>query len=413
MSTFFPLFLQKNRMLCAALIVVALTGVGHAEEPWTFERVIHQAASHPSILSKYSSEEAAKAELEGAEWQRFPIPSVEAGKDSHGYNTATIRLEQPLWTGGRITAGIDAADARLNAAKSGVGESQEEILLRIIAAYVEATRQQSRQEVMIKQVRRHESLLGMITRRVATEASPSVDQDLAQSRMHLAINELSLVTQQQNKALTLLSELVGEPVAKLTPVKVDGTNLPADREAMLADAMAQSPTLTRMRMEENAASADVDSKRSVFWPQLAARYENTSGTLSDERVMMVLSSQIGAGLTASSGVKSAQAKQRALQLSRNGYLRDLRSTLNVDWDELIAARLRLHHAELSKSGASEVFDSYTRQYTIGRKTWLDVMNAVREDTQAELAVFDAQSEINSAMLRIQVRTNRLKMNPVK
>ncbi|MBF0462736.1 MAG: TolC family protein [Magnetococcales bacterium] len=388
-------------------------------EPWTLKRVIQKAGSYPAIRSKQAAKEAAKADLEGAEWQRYPTPGVQLGRDSHGANTTTLSLEQPLWTGGRITAAIDAAEARHGAAGEGINESQQEILLRVIAAYVEATREHSRQEILIKQVRRQERLLEMIARRVQTEASPTVDRELAETRMHLAVTELSVGTQAYNNAMTMLSELAGEPVTQPMPVVVDAANLPPNQDTLLTEAVAQSPTLARMKMEENAARADVDSKRSVFWPQVVARYESTTSPASlgsdlqvhDSRMLMMLSSQVGAGLSNVSGLQSAQSRLRSLELDRESTVRDLRTSLNMDWDTLVAARLRLRHAELSRSGTAEVFDSYTRQYVIGRKSWLDVMNAVREDIQAELAVEDTQAEINVATLRIQTRTNRLRMDP--
>jgi adhesin transport system outer membrane protein len=54
----------------------------------------------------------------------------------------------------------------------------------------------------------------------------------------------------------------------------------------------------------------------------------------------------------------------------------------------------------------EVSDSYARQYTTGRKTWIDVLNAVRETTQAELAMVDAAAQADAASLRLRLRTGQ-------
>ena len=54
--------------------------------------------------------------------------------------------------------------------------------------------------------------------------------------------------------------------------------------------------------------------------------------------------------------------------------------------------------------SSEVFDSYARQYVIGRKSWIDVLNAVRETMTARFTLADARSQAFAAGLRLQVQT---------
>jgi adhesin transport system outer membrane protein len=61
--------------------------------------------------------------------------------------------------------------------------------------------------------------------------------------------------------------------------------------------------------------------------------------------------------------------------------------------------------------AKEVFESYTRQYTAGRKTWLDVMNTVRESTQSDVAVTDAGTQAAAASLRLKLASGNLKELP--
>jgi len=54
-----------------------------------------------------------------------------------------------------------------------------------------------------------------------------------------------------------------------------------------------------------------------------------------------------------------------------------------------------------------VFESFTQQFTTGRKTWIDVMNAVREFTLAEFAVADAEAQFAGAALRLGIVTGTL------
>jgi adhesin transport system outer membrane protein len=134
------------------------------------------------------------------------------------------------------------------------------------------------------------------------------------------------------------------------------------------------------------------------------RFERDFGGLSDSRVMLVLEASPGAGLSAGTDVSAARSRQRAVEFSREGALRDLQERVGVDWNEFSHARERKENAELSKKTSERVFESFTQQFTTGRKTWIDVLNAAREFTQAEFAVADASAQFVGAALRLGIAT---------
>lgn len=409
-------FKRIPTVLVVALTMTSAGALAQASQPWSFDQIAKQAlATHPAILAKQSNSLAAKAELDGATWQRYPTPSLEFGTDNNGTNTTLFRVQQPIWAGGRINAGIDAAQSRHQASETAINETRQDILLRVIAGFVEALRQQSRQDTLANGVRQHERLLGLITRRVEGEASPRIDRELAQSRLYQANNDLSSVVQALSNALTQLSQLAGKTIGKVIPLEVDGLKGPESKESAIEQAIAVSPTLRRLSHEEQAAQADVVSKRASYKPQISVRFENTyaSAPLSGvpafttNRLLLVAEMQTGAGLSALSGVEAAIARQEATRLQRETALRDVRERVSMDWDELVAARTRLDNAKHASRSSKDVYESYTRQYTTGRKTWLDVLNSVRESSQSDVAVADAGAQVTGASLRLRLLTGKL------
>ena len=409
--------LTKTRIGIVLATALLLLGSGAGAQSLTLEQIVRQAlATSPAIRSKRASAGAAKADLEGAVWQRYATPSLEANRDNDGVRTTLLRVQQPLWAGGRIDAGIDAATAREQAAQSAIEEARQDTVLKIIAAYVEATRQQANQETLARGVAQHEELLALIGRRVAQDASPRVDQDLAQSRLYEASNELSTIRQALANALAQLRELAGMPVQQVAPLGQDGSLAQPDSAQLLAQALARSPTLRRLEFEAAAAQAEVELRRASYKPQLSLRLENarSSGPLngvpaySTSRVLLVLEAQTGAGLSALSGLDAALARQDAAQQQREAAVRDLRERLSVDCNEWQFAQERLDNARRASAVASEVHASYTRQYTAGKKGWLDVLNAVRESTQSDMAAANASAQASAAALRLQVLGGNLK-----
>jgi adhesin transport system outer membrane protein len=83
--------------------------------------------------------------------------------------------------------------------------------------------------------------------------------------------------------------------------------------------------------------------------------------------------------------------------------RDLRQTLQSDQEELINTRKRIAALEKAVEGSDLVLASYQRQFQAGRKTWQDLLNAVRELAQNQYALVDARAAMLGAMHRLQVR----------
>lgn len=407
--------MKFKTLVLAALTLMASTA--QAQPIWTFDQVLASTlASNPAMLGKRSAQAAAQAEREGAEWQRYPTFSAEALTQNRSANNgqlgganSALRLEQPLWTGGRITANIDAAGSRLDAAGASLEETRFDLTLKVIAAYTEALRQKARQQHASIGLQEHEKLLGMIRRRVAQDVSSQTDQRLAEARLYQAANDLSLANQGLNNALAQLSALTGKPVAQTSAQGVSEMGVPVGLEAALMQARDWSPVLRRLAYEEEAANSDIALKRSAYMPQLALRLQKNLGQANDSSVMLVLTAQPGAGLSAGSGVDAAIAKREAAHMAREGAEREVRERVTLDWNEWLAVRLRLENASQSRAMSAEVFESYARQYVIGRKTWIDVLNAVREATQTQLALADVQSQSLAASLRLRAQTGTLNM----
>ncbi len=406
----------KGRQLKSISVLACIATLSLAANTWadtlTFDQALQATlSSHPLVEGRRSAQAAAKAEQEGAEWQRYPTPSVEANTDSGGQNASVFRLDQPVWSGGRITAGIDAAVSRLDAANAAISETRQELALRVNAASSEALRLRARQIHAQASVGEHEKLLAMIRRRVLQEVSPIADQRLAESRLYSTVNELSVTVQGVQNALTQLGQLTGQTVTDIEPTSFSNAarpdGLPADMAQAIERALAHSPVLRRLGFEAKAADADIDSKRSAYMPQLTVRLESSQGSVSDNRLMLVLQAQPGAGLSARSGVNAALARREASRQAEAAARRDIRQQVTLDWNEWTAARARVDNAEQVRTTSAEVSESYARQYTAGRKTWLDVLNAVREATQAELTLADAKSQMQAAVLRLKVQTGEL------
>ena len=90
---------------------------------------------------------------------------------------------------------------------------------------------------------------------------------------------------------------------------------------------------------------------------------------------------------------AAQRELEALDRTLESQAKSLDSDINVLQSQLKPAQDLL-------SGTSDVVDSYLRQYQIGRKNWLDVLNALREKTQAQYNLADVRSTLQQSQIKM-------------
>jgi adhesin transport system outer membrane protein len=142
-------------------------------------------------------------------------------------------------------------------------------------------------------------------------------------------------------------------------------------------------------------------------PQFAIRAERQYGFDSEDRLLFVMRMQPGAGLSAASAISAAQKRAEEARLAGDEARRALTDQVQSAFVQWQAARNRLDSARESMTLNQSLFESYTRQYVAGRKTWIDVLNAVREVSQTQYAWADARSQVLAAGLNLWILSGDL------
>jgi adhesin transport system outer membrane protein len=176
-------------------------------------------------------------------------------------------------------------------------------------------------------------------------------------------------------------------------------------------ALQYSPELARLQAQEAGAQARIDVSRAALAPQLVLTHERRMGDILDgqarDLTYVALQFQPGAGLSAASGIDAAAERRLALRDAIEATRRQLVRQMRTDWSELSSLRAQAQPVRDLVEATREVVESYLRQYTVGRKSWLDVLNAQREATQALYATADVESSMLLTGLRLQILSGRL------
>lgn len=367
---------------------------------------------YPSIAARRQEFAAAQGALDGARWQRYPSLSVSgAALGSNGAAPSTVSVQQILWSGGRIDGSIAAADSRMTAAAAGTLVEEQIVLERTVAAYVELQRQQARLVASEENVRRHTDLYGLIARRVGQEVSSAADSALATARLAQARAERQQISAAIGNARAALQSLSGEAVRTVVALDAPILGFASVQEA-LAVAENFSPEIARQRSLAAAATSDIDVRKGQLMPTLAARIEHLRNPIvgvnsSTDRALLAFEFQPGAGLSAFSAVREAEARRLAAMSAVEGSRLDLEQKLNAAWIDAQSSATQREPLRILARTNVAIVDSFLRQYRVGRKSWLDVLNAQREAVQALYALADVESQALSGALRVRLVTGAL------
>lgn len=360
------------------------------------------ASQHPSVTVRLNERVAASEALDGARRSLWPSLAAQTSKDAYGKDQITLRLEQPLWTGGRLMAEVAGADANLQVAEAQLMESRMDIMLRAASAYAELGRAQSRQAAARTDLAEHERLHALMQRRIAGQLTSGSDGILVDARLAQARAEQAQWLALATRAQAALEQIVGQPVEAIEPAPPP-SHTPGTLGAVLEAAASYSPTLHRLQAQEEKAASLALSARGQALPQIKLRYDQTrTGQQSVGQTYVALEYQTGAGFNTLSALRQAESLRLAARAEHEAARRDLADTVKADWADLQSLTGQTAALEAQVQATEQVYASFVRQYAVGRKSWLEVLNAQRELTQARYALADVQWGALRTLVKLQL-----------
>lgn len=363
---------------------------------------------HPSIFQARSQLKAQGFELDAANWGRYPALTSEVRSDSQ-FSQSIAKLEQPIWAGGRIDGRIELGQANVRVSQAALQEAELNALNQVGGSFFEMLRLAARLRAANDNVKEHQRLVDMISRRVEAQISPEADVTLAMARLQQARSEQLQMSRQLESARNLLSQWVGPVVGLPTaPQKIDYRAV-TDPEQVAELALEYSAQRQKLQAQMAAASAQIALAKSQTMPTVVAGYQYVlSGPLFASpdrgRAYVGLQFQSGAGLSALAGVQSAVSRQEASEQEMKVLELNLRSQVLTLHNDIENLQSQLTPAQSLEAATAELMASVLRQYQIGKKNWLDVLNAQRERTQAGFNLADVRFSLLQSQLRLLILT---------
>ena len=363
--------------------------------------------TYPSAKAARSALRAAASDVKAAQWLRFPSLSANVASYTQSGNSLVpqVTVDVPLWTAGRIASGIRRAKADEDVSSARYVGASQALALTTAQTYFQIASFTLREQLLADSLKEHNRLVQTMERRVAQEVSPLADLELARSRAAQIEQQYTVTRAQRQTALRVMAELVADPDYDLGPVPFfdRSMDLP-NRDGLEDQAVAYDPEIKRLLAEADVARAERDSVRASIFPQLNAQYSYDE--FNHSRVGLALRAQTLGGLAQFSQVEASRLRVDAALEQARVAEQQLRREVASDIIEYDSSRVRSSISLGASETAAKVSASYMRQFIAGRRSWLDVMNALREAVNAQIDRADSEVSAMASAVRLLLVSGR-------
>jgi len=370
--------------------------------------------THPLVGSARASQEATTEGINAAKLNLLPTPSVSSGYDRDNDFVSEMIVRQPLWTGGKLTADVNQAIFDDKAAVEYIYEQQNLVAKTTIDAWQSYIQAVATQSVHVENLKELNDFEAMMQRRVGQGVSARIELDLVTNRILQEQTSYQAAVEQQRIAAARLEQIIGQPLSQMNVTSIP--NLKAlvnqakqqsvDFERMAFDrAGFYNPTVVKEHFQIESAKQGVEAQQAARYPTIYAQYEHAyyhEDNENDGKFSVGLSYAPGAGFSNFALARASQAEVNSLVQNQEAARRNVIENIQVQYQQFVSAKDRETSLVAAVAGAQIVVSSYRRQFIAGRKSWLEVLNAVREHNDYQVQLVQTRAEMLGAFYSLQV-----------
>lgn len=429
--------LHYLRTTVCALLFTVTTCAGIHAEVMTLDQCISYAVEH-NLSVRQSEIERRNAEQAVVSAKDAVLPQV-SGSASQSWNFgrgltasntyadrntlnfgANLGLQLPLFNGLQTVRNIDYAKANLTAVVENLEATKDDVILRVIAQYLQVLYCRELEEVAESQT----ELTGEeLERRLALlEAGKIPEADMLDAKSQAAQARLQLVNAQNDRATALLdlAQLLRVPdVNDFDIAALDTSELPfiRDPQAVYSSALGFNHTIRAGQFQVDAAARNIKVAQTGYIPKLSfnaglgSNYYKISGYVNEsfgdqfkhnfsQYVGFNLNIPIFDGLTTRNNIRSARIRRLSAELSLETQKDNLYKAVNESYLQAVGARAKLAAAEEACTAGAAALAAVQEKYNLGRATPTDF------DT-AKNTLFQSMSERARARYELILRARIL------
>jgi len=328
---------------------------------------------------------------------------------------ASLTLTQMLFDGFATSSRVEQQGATVEAAQRQLAQVAETTALRAVEVYLDVLRRQAQVDLAKDNVATHEKTLAQVRLRFEKGAGRKADVQQADSRVAYARATLVQAEGNLRDAEARYLRVVGERPGDIAKPPSPAKQLPKKEEEALSQALSRNTALLAAQKQLDAARAAYRGSGAPFYPRVdfelgVSDNRNTDGVAGaneDLTAMLRMRYNLYRG-----GADSARRQETAYGVSRAQEVlertrRTVEETLHLSWNALQNARTRLKDLRRQVKASEQVRESYRKQFTLGQRTLLDLLDSENELYTARSALITGEFTEMFGVYRVLASTSRL------
>ena len=396
----------------AVFFVVCLFSAGSSPAETLHSAVQYTLDTNPDVLISIKQRLAANQRFKQNRAGFFPSLDVngDTGKErSKNFSTfqrevslnrrnIMATLTENVFNGYGTYFNVRADLARINSAAYNVNNTAQNTALAVAEAYLNVLRTRKLVAIARNNVKAHRRTAYMISRRV--EKGISRKSELQQAQGRLALSESNLYSEINNyqDAIAMYIQVVGKEPSNLKLPTYQMRLQPLSRRRAVSIAVQRNPAISSEQYKLYAAIAAHKATYAPDYPSVdvvlsSARGKNVNGIVGDnydDSGFVQLNYNLFRG-----GADMARQKETAYQKEQafeeiHKIEREVIENTMTAWNSWQITKLRLPKLKEHMVKSRFVINAYRKQYVVGKRTLIDLLNAESEYFSANRAYIDGQ-----------------------
>lgn len=399
--------MQWGKRIGVAVVGGSLLLLGGTATAQTLQEAIHQTLqSHPEVRSVAYNRLGRDEEVRQARAGYLPTLDFKAGTgwqdvqepvdDTLYPQQYTLSLRQNVFAGMATVNEVDRQQERVRSAAYRLGGTSENVALRTAEVYLNVLRRQELLRLAEENLETHLRIADQIKMRSDSGVASKADSDQVMGRVSLAqanviVTKTNLLDAQSN-FLSVVGNLPGELLKPAPPAG----QLPASLEDAEAAALKLHPTLKSAEADLEARHRQYDVAKAPYLPIVDIEVDqNWQDDLDTEGKDASLLAMVRLRYNLFNGFKDQARRAETAHLIseareiRNNTHRQVVESVRLSWMAWQAARERIEFLKQRVAATSETAVSYTKQFNLGKRTLLDVLDTEAEVIDARQALVEA------------------------
>ncbi|MBU3009105.1 TolC family outer membrane protein [Cobetia amphilecti] len=335
--------------------------------------------------------------------------------DWHDYTRLDLTIRQLLWDGNTTIERIRQAETEADYQRLQVAAEANDIALDTAGAYLQVMRDELILKYAQANLEAHRRISNDIGRRA--ESGLGARSDVRQVDGRLANAEASVLSSINNleDSRSAYLRLVGEMPSDLSMPGIDTNLLSEDVESAYVQANQRNPLLAAARVSIDAARHEVNAEKGDNYPEFSLEgnrtldndYDQDKSKSDDWSVELVMRYNLYRGGRDQSEIRGRQAALEAVEHDNDRVMRDVRDEIRLAWNARENLKRQIDYLESYVRAATDTRESYRKQFDIGRRTLLDLLDSESELFTSQQNLIRARFDLETANYRLLSATGAL------